>query len=301
MDTGAPAALLRRQGSPRLARAASASSPVAELFAGPGTDERAGRRAARLDPAAAPGAGGRQLLRAARVPPADGDRGRRRRPPPSRSTTGPSPSARVAITALRADHRPRARGRGGARRYRAASRGGRGCGRRRGGRARAPISDVRGSDALPPRDGGGDRAAGDRAPRSQRAPRRATSRFPRAPRCMRRPWRRSACGTSATLRVNGARLPGRARAARIAALAVCAIELGLTGTKEGCDDSECGACMVLIDGQPVNACSLPRPAGRRSRDHDRRGPRRRRRAAARCSGRSSTRAACSAGSARPAC
>jgi len=32
-------------------------------------------------------------------------------------------------------------------------------------------------------------------------------------------------------------------------------DLGRTGTKEGCDDSECGACMVLVDGRPVNACS----------------------------------------------
>lgn len=32
-------------------------------------------------------------------------------------------------------------------------------------------------------------------------------------------------------------------------------DLGLVGPKEGCDDSECGACMVLIDGRPVNACS----------------------------------------------
>jgi carbon-monoxide dehydrogenase small subunit len=32
-------------------------------------------------------------------------------------------------------------------------------------------------------------------------------------------------------------------------------QVGLTGAKEGCDDSECGACMMLLDGEPVNACS----------------------------------------------
>jgi aerobic-type carbon monoxide dehydrogenase small subunit (CoxS/CutS family) len=38
-------------------------------------------------------------------------------------------------------------------------------------------------------------------------------------------------------------------------LSVLRDELGLTGTKEGCDDSECGACMVLLDGRPLNSCS----------------------------------------------
>jgi aerobic-type carbon monoxide dehydrogenase small subunit (CoxS/CutS family) len=32
-------------------------------------------------------------------------------------------------------------------------------------------------------------------------------------------------------------------------------DLGRVGAKEGCDDSECGACMVLLDGRPVNSCS----------------------------------------------
>jgi carbon-monoxide dehydrogenase small subunit len=58
----------------------------------------------------------------------------------------------------------------------------------------------------------------------------------------------------ATLTVNGVAYPVELDP-HISLLRAVRDVIGLTGSKEGCDDSECGACMMLLDGKPVNSCS----------------------------------------------
>jgi carbon-monoxide dehydrogenase small subunit len=59
---------------------------------------------------------------------------------------------------------------------------------------------------------------------------------------------------SITLNVNGVPYPLTVDA-HTSLLVAVRDHLGLTGSKEGCDDSECGACMMIMDGKPVNSCS----------------------------------------------
>ena len=55
------------------------------------------------------------------------------------------------------------------------------------------------------------------------------------------------------LKVNGEQYEVAAPPAKLL-LDVLREDLGLTGSKRGCDDSSCGCCAVLIDGVPMLSC-----------------------------------------------
>ena len=58
------------------------------------------------------------------------------------------------------------------------------------------------------------------------------------------------------LTVNGRRLTVAVEPAETL-LFVLRERLHLTGPKEGCDEGECGACAVLVNGRPIDSCILP--------------------------------------------
>jgi aerobic carbon-monoxide dehydrogenase small subunit len=58
-----------------------------------------------------------------------------------------------------------------------------------------------------------------------------------------------------TLKVNGAERTGDAEP-RVLLVDFLRTNLRLTGTHVGCDTSSCGACTVLVDGEPVKSCTL---------------------------------------------
>jgi aerobic-type carbon monoxide dehydrogenase small subunit (CoxS/CutS family) len=63
-------------------------------------------------------------------------------------------------------------------------------------------------------------------------------------------------GAIKELHVNGSRRPIDADAQRTL-LSVLRDDLDLTGSKYGCGEGQCGACTVLIDGQPTRSCVTP--------------------------------------------
>ena len=99
-----------------------------------------------------------------------------------------------------------------------------------------------------------------------------------------------------------ARVPRSARVPARRLLSDCLRhDLGLTGTHVGCEHGVCGACTVLLDGEPVRSCLLFAVSVRRSVESPQwRAAARPTAASARCSRRSWSATGCSAASARPA-
>ena len=63
----------------------------------------------------------------------------------------------------------------------------------------------------------------------------------------------AAPATALTLRVNGQRHQLHVEP-RVTLLDALRDNLGLTGTKKGCDRGQCGACTVIVDGRRINSC-----------------------------------------------
>ncbi|HLR06197.1 MAG TPA: (2Fe-2S)-binding protein [Pyrinomonadaceae bacterium] len=65
------------------------------------------------------------------------------------------------------------------------------------------------------------------------------------------------------LNINGGKMPVDVDSA-VSLLGVLRNDLGLTGSKYGCGEGQCGACTVLLDGQPARSCitQVGRAAGK---------------------------------------
>jgi xanthine dehydrogenase YagT iron-sulfur-binding subunit len=61
-------------------------------------------------------------------------------------------------------------------------------------------------------------------------------------------------GFATTLTVNGVKKTIDIDDPRVTLLDLLREQLGLTGTKKGCDRGQCGACTVILDGRRINSC-----------------------------------------------
>ena len=103
---------------------------------------------------------------------------------------------------------------------------------------------------------------------------------------------------SVSIQVNG-RLLQRTIEPRLLLVHFLRDVAGLTGTKVGCDTSQCGSCTVLLDGIATKSCTCLAVQADGSIDHDDRRARRPTASCIRCRNRSGPSTACSAASARP--
>ncbi len=88
--------------------------------------------------------------------------------------------------------------------------------------------------------------------------------------------------TALTLNINGRDHAIKVEARRTLVDAIRE-DCGQTGTHIGCEHGICGACTVIVDGEPVRSCLMFAGAGGRQKDPHRRRPGQRRRRCTRCS------------------